>query len=82
MAEYPEKLTDALRDVLGLMVFTTGPIAHAMRAAGENIPEKAEAEQAFVLHWLIGLALKHGTGWRPIAGAHLDELVKKAKTGT
>lgn len=77
--EYPEKMTPALREVLGLMIFTTGPIAAGMRAAGEEIPEKAEAEQAHVLHWLIGLALRNGDSWKPIAAARLDELAKIAR---
>lgn len=80
--EYPEKITPELQEVLGLMVFTTGPIAHAFRAAGEDIPHKAEAEQAFVLHWLTGLALRNGSAWRSIAAARIDEMVKAAKAGT
>jgi hypothetical protein len=81
MAEYPADLTPALSEVLGLMIFTTGPLAHAFRAAGENIPPKAEAEQAFVLHWLIGLALQHGSTWRSIAVARIEELQATLKAG-
>jgi hypothetical protein len=76
---YPEELTPALDEVLGLMNFTTCPIAHAFRAAGEPIPTKTEREQAFVLHWLIKLALRHGDGWRKIAGDRLQELANAAK---
>lgn len=76
---YPEELTPALAEVLGLMIFKTGPIAHGFRAAGHNIKPKVEAEQAFVLHWLIKLALRHGDGWQPIAGEQLGEIVKIAK---
>lgn len=79
MSEYPKEMTPELREVLGLMVFTTGPIAHGFREAGEDIDCKVEAEQAFVLHWLIGLALQHGPAWRPIAAARLAEVVKQAK---
>jgi hypothetical protein len=77
-ATYPADLTPALRDVLGMM-FETGPIAHGFRAAGHDIPNKVEAEQAFVLHWLIKLALEHGDGWRKIAGDQLAEIIAKAK---
>lgn len=77
MAEYPKEMTPALREVLSLMIFTTGPIGHAFRDAGEEI--ECEAEQAFVLHWLIGLALEHGDGWRSLAAARIDELVAAAK---
>lgn len=76
---YPKELNPALREVLGLMCFTTGPIAHAMRDAGESIPHKIEDEQAHVLHWLIGLALEHGDGWKAIAGKRIEELQDKAK---
>jgi hypothetical protein len=79
VTEYPEKMTPELEDVLGLPIFTTAPLAHAFRAAGENIPHKVEAEQAFVLHWLIGLVLAHGPAWRSIAAARLDVLAKEMK---
>ena len=49
-------MTTELREVLGLMPPATGPIARDFRAAGEDIPSKPDAEQAFVLNWLIGLA--------------------------
>lgn len=79
MAEYPENLTPELSEVLGMMVFEVCPIAHGFRAAGEDIPCKAEAEQAFVLHWLIGLVLAHGSGWRKVAGEKLGEIAAKIK---
>jgi hypothetical protein len=82
MAEWPEQLTPELREVLGLMCFTTGPIARGFRAAGEEIERNVEAEQAFVLHWLIGLALQHGPAWRSIAGARVAELMKQVKEPT
>lgn len=80
MADYPDEMTPELREVLGLMVFTTGPIAHAFRAAGHDIGHKVEEEHAFVLHWLIGLALRNGPAWRTIAGSRLAELVEQLKS--
>lgn len=77
--DYPEKITPELEEILGLPIFITAPIAHAFRAAGEAIPNKVEAEQAFVLYWLIGLALRNGAAWRSIAAARLDELAKQIK---
>lgn len=71
---YPTEPTDALLEVLGLMLYTTTPIAHALRAAGTDIPKRCEEEQAHVLHWLIQLALQHGADWRARAGKSLDEL--------
>lgn len=61
---YPHDLTDDLRDILSMMMWTTGPIAHALRDGGQDIKRKAEEEQAEVMHWLLGLALEHGSEWR------------------
>lgn len=61
---YPQDLTDDLRDILSMMMWTTGPIAHALRDGGQDIKRKSEEEQAEVMHWLIGLALEHGSEWR------------------
>ena len=76
---YPKQMTPEQRDVLGLMPLGTGPIARDFRAAGEDIPTKPEAEQAFVLHWLIGLALRHGSAWRSIAAAEIGNLPTRRK---
>lgn len=76
---YPQELTPALRDALSIMVFDAGPIAHAFRTVGADIPCKAEAEQAYVLHWAIGLALEYGDDWRRTAGAPaIADLAAKA----
>lgn len=71
---YPTEPTDALLEVLGLMLYTTTPIAHALRAAGTDIPKRCEEEQAHVLHWLVQLALQHGAEWRARAAKTIDEL--------
>jgi hypothetical protein len=71
---YPTEPTDALLEVLGLMLYTTTPIAHALRAAGTDIPKRCEEEQAYVLHWLIQLALQHGAEWRARAWRSIDEM--------
>jgi hypothetical protein len=71
---YPTEPTDALLEVLGLMLYTTTPIAHALRAAGTDIPKRCEEEQAHVLHWLIQLALQHGAEWRVRAAKSIEEL--------
>lgn len=64
LMRYPRELTDELRDVLSMMMWNTGPIAHVLRAGGADIPAKGEFEQAHVLHWLTLLVLEHGTAWR------------------
>ena len=78
---YPQEMTPELAEVLGMMVFQSGPIAHAFRDAGHAIPNKCEAEQAFVLHWLIGLALEHGEDWQKRAGETLDGLRPRTEGG-
>ena len=78
---YPATLTDDLREVLGMMNFQTGPMAHAFRDAGRTeIRKKCEDEQAFILDWLIRLVLEHGAGWRRIAGETLQEVAAEAKS--
>jgi hypothetical protein len=76
---FPTDLTGPIREVLGLPIFQTGPIAHGFRAAGHDIPPKVEAEQAFVLHRLLLLALKHGSEWRKFAADDIADMVEKAK---
>lgn len=80
---YPNEMTPALHQVLGLMNFQTGPLADVFRQAGHNVPRKCEAEHAFVLHRLIKLALEHGEAWQGIFGKELTEVtaaVKAAKS--
>lgn len=71
---YPQVLTDDLRDILSMMMWDSGPIAHALRDGGQDIKRKAEDEQAEVLHWLIGLALEHGSEWRSKASDRICEI--------
>lgn len=67
----PDEMNQAIRDVLGQMTYTTGPIGRSFRAEGKPIPPKIEEEQAFVLFWLLGHALKHGDDWRKHAALEL-----------
>lgn len=71
---YPQELTDDLRFILSMMMWTTGPMAHALRDGGQDIKRKAEEEQAEVMHWLIGLALEHGSEWRAKASDRIREI--------
>lgn len=70
---FPEKMTPAIDDALGTMVFVTAPIAHLFRATGDDIPTKAEREQAHVLFWLLRLAIEHPEDWRQ----HVAEELKR-----
>lgn len=72
-APWPAALSEPLSEVLGLMNFQTGPIAHVYRAAGHTIPTKCEDEQAFVLHRFVGLALTHGADWKKFAREDLQK---------
>lgn len=68
----PDELNDDLRAILGMVPWTSGPIAHALRAAGAAIKPKMEDEQAATLHWLLGIYAAHGTAWRKEAGGQLQ----------
>lgn len=76
----PDPVLDALAEFAApwqLMHF-----AHALRAAGMNIPTRAEPEYAAAAHWLIGHALRSGANWRDAAIADLaarQEAVLAAK---
>ncbi|MGU3540041.1 hypothetical protein [Methylobacterium sp. A54F] len=77
---FPRELTPEVREVLEMMVFQCGPIAHAFRNAGRvEIRRRAEDEQAFILHWLLTLALEHGADWRKHAGETLKLVIAEAK---
>jgi hypothetical protein len=64
---WPERISDALVNILGMKLGETRPVARAYRAAGFAIPREAAAEQAFVLHRMIHLWILHGDAWREAA---------------
>ena len=70
---FPSEMTPELRDILGRPNFVCAPIAHIFQAAGADIPRKAEAEQAFVLHWMVKLYLAHGDDWQEQGERELKE---------
>lgn len=72
--QIPDEMNDDLLEILGRPNFMCGPIAHAMQAAGEAIPNRAEAEQAHVLFKLLSLYASHGPDWRQYAGRWLRDL--------
>ena len=79
--QYPDKITPELKEVLSLMLWKTGEIAHILRAGGIDIPRKAEEEQCAVLHWLITLAIDYGDDWKQKFGDRMDAIMVKAKGG-
>lgn len=74
------ELTDDLREILGRPNFTCHFIAKALRVMGHSIASKSEDEQAVVIHWLLGIYLKHGPDWRQRAAAELQEASKSLST--
>lgn len=77
--ELPDTMTPDLAEILGKPNFWCGPIAEAMRISGDNIPRKAEAEQAHVILWLLRLHAEHGSDWRKFASVALDQIIIRAK---
>lgn len=75
----PKELTPELRNILGMPNFVCAPYAHAFRKAGAEILAKAEAEQAFVLHWLLRKYQERGPDWRKAAGEELAAVIEKLK---
>lgn len=74
----PAVMTPAVAEILGTMIMTTCPIAHALRTYdGAQIRRKTEDEQAFVMHWFLRLAAEHGDGWREKANAHLHSILPR-----
>lgn len=59
-----EGLEDDLKLILGRPNFTCGQIARRMREMGYECKEKAEMEQALVIHTMLTHYYKHGKKWR------------------
>lgn len=57
--------------ILGRPNFWCAGYAHRLVKIGHKIPEKSEAEQAYVIHWMLNLYLKHGDKWADAAQAEL-----------
>ncbi len=74
------ELTEDLREILGRPNFTCHFIAKALRVMGHSIAHKSEDEQAAVIHWLLGIYLKHGSDWRQRAVAELEEASQSLNT--
>lgn len=75
---YPEELTPDLALILGMPNFQCAPIAHALRAGGAEIAPRAEAEQAYVIHWMTKLAIDYPEDWRKRVASCLREIADAA----
>lgn len=78
--EIPAELDDDTRKILGTSSFTI--ICQLMRAAGETIARKAEAEQAAYIHFCLAARAKFGATWSKDAMTLLREKIKAQKIVT
>jgi hypothetical protein len=79
-AGWPERPTDDLIHILGRPNFTCGVLARALRLGAKwDIPQKAEAEQAAVLFWMLTHWLRCGEGWHDAAAVELDKWAAERK---
>lgn len=67
----PELNADLI-DILGRPNFMCIRIAQLLRLGGVEIATRAEAEQATVIHYLLGFYLKHGSEWSEKANEDLN----------
>lgn len=74
---WPQEMPMALRGILGLICLTFIGPANVYRKAGFAIKERAEEEQAFFLHRLIGFWFKHGDKWNDAAKAELKQIYER-----
>lgn len=75
----PLKPSEELLWILGQPNFACAGTANGLRAAGQEIPRKAEAEQAAVILWMLNLYLKHGEKWRAAGIEFLENAAKAAQ---
>ncbi|MBA0449369.1 hypothetical protein [Stenotrophomonas maltophilia] len=68
--------TPEVRDILGRPNFWCSPWANVLRMRGDEIPNKAEEEQAAVIRFMLNHYLANGTAWAETAGAELDAIRK------
>lgn len=58
------ELNEHTRIILGQPCFRCSMLAALLRDDGHEIPRKAEEEQAYVIHWLLGLYETYGDDWK------------------
>lgn len=77
--ELPDVMSDDLVEILGRPNFTCIRFALLLRADGQSIPRKAEAEQSAVIYWMLRLYAKHGATWRQALSDEIDRMIVLAK---
>jgi len=73
------ELNDETRWILGRPNFTCAGIARDLRVLGQDIKQRAEDEQAAVIHWMLTLYEAHGAGWREAADRVLYDAARVRK---
>jgi len=66
------------RTILGMTSDQCGVMARVFRAAGHNTGDKPEDQQAFVIHWMLGVYLKEGADWHAAVAEELSEAQAEA----
>jgi hypothetical protein len=74
-AAYPKEMSEELKSILGTPCFAIAGECEIFRAGGHEIARKAEAEQAFFIHWALNLYFEHGDNWRQVGGKELEAIV-------
>ncbi|MEN5159719.1 hypothetical protein [Achromobacter spanius] len=67
------ELNAELIEILGRPNFTCIRLAQLLRLSGVEVATKAEAEQATVIHYLLGFYLKHGSAWAVKADEDIEQ---------
>lgn len=72
-----------VQDILGRPNFSLIWLANKLRRGGASIEPRSEAEQAYCLHWMLSLYLKHGSAWRDAGEAAINAMqqTEAAPTG-
>lgn len=79
---WPADMDEDVAFILGMMCFQCASFAQILRLGGHTIATKAEAEQAAVIHWMLGLYFKHGKDWRTAAQADMERMSPTTLKGT
>lgn len=77
---YPAEFTEDLQWILGLMCFQCIQYAQALRKGGRDISNKAEAEQAATLDFLLRHYMRNPEHWREAASRELRTMAALAAT--
>ncbi len=74
-------LNDETRWILGRPNFWCAPIAGSLRLRGDDIPPKAEEEQAAAIFWMLQMYEKYGADggdWKKKGDAELNQIGREA----